>query len=309
MGLNASHKVLLFKIESTYGVDPVATGALNTMLVKNHTIAPMEGKDVDRQLDRTFFGADQMFPGEVRATMSFETELIGHGTVGTAPLFGPLLRAAAFAQVVVAVTSVTYNPISTGIESGTFDFYMAGARQLLRGARGDCTLETDVSGIPILKWNFTGLWSQPTDLAPVTPVYTGWQTPYLTNAANTTTFTVNGVAAKLRKFSLPFGNEVTPRYLQNLEEILITDSKAKIAMQIEALPLATLNPFALANAQTAFAVSLVYGVGAGKIVTINAPSCRMGRPKFAAQDKVLEWDLDIVPLPNAGNDQFTIAFT
>lgn len=309
MGLNSHHKVLLGKIEATYGVDPTPTGALNAVLTRNFAITPMDGKDVVRISDKPFFGDDPMLPSELKAMMTFETELIGHGTVGTAPLWGFLMRAAACAQVIVAITSVTYNPVSTGFESATFYFDMGGMRQIMKGARGTAVLATDVNGIPVIKWTFTGLWTQPTDLAPAVPVFTGFQQPYLTNDANTPTFTVNGVACLLRKFELDLGNQVAPRYLQNYEEIIISDTKAKIKLQIEALPLATLNPYALALAQTPFALNLVYGVGAGKIVTINAPSCRMGRPKHANQDNVLEWDLEMIPLAVAGNDQFRVIFT
>jgi hypothetical protein len=156
----------------------------------------------------------------------------------------------------------------------------------------------------------TGLYQKPTDTAGVVPTVSAFQQPLPVTKTNTPTFTINSVACVMRNFELDFGNVVQPRMLVGAEEVVISDSNEQITTQIEAVPLATLDPYALAAAQTSFAVNLVHGSGSGKIVTINAPTCRMMRPESIANEQnIVEWPLRITPLPNAGNDLFTITLT
>lgn len=310
-GFNWRIKTILLKIETSYGVDPTPTGAANAIQLSNVSLKPMDGQDVSRNLDRAFLGAQQQFPTGLMATLTGETELIGHATPGTLPGWGPLARISALAQVASPGVSVIYNPIAGPVfESGTVWFDVAGTRQVMLGCRATGMLKLNSQAIPVIAWTITGLWTQPVDQAPATPVLTAFQTPLIVNKANTPTFTINGVTCLLRNFELDLANQVTPRLLANSEEIVVSDSAGMISAQIEAVALATLNPFLLAKNQTSFAVNLVHGVGAGKIVTINAPTCRMMRPDgYAQEDNILEWPLRIIPLPNAGNDQFTITLT
>src|ERR1044072_5812257 len=99
-------KVLLAKIEATYGVDPAPTGGANAILATNCELRPMEGEDVSRQLERPFLGAQETVAVSLHSILTFSTELAGSGTAGVAPGWGPLARAAAMAQAIVADTSV-----------------------------------------------------------------------------------------------------------------------------------------------------------------------------------------------------------
>jgi hypothetical protein len=311
MALSSKKKVILAKIEITQGVDAVPTGALNAILMTNVNVTPMEGQDISRNLDFNYFGAEQELPSGLHGIITGSTELVGHAAVGTAPAWGVLARMCALQQVVNAGVSVVYTPISSGFESGTIYFEYAGTRQVLTGVRGTGVLTSNSQGIPVIAWTLKGQWSKPIDQAPSVPVLTNFQAPQISNKANTPTFSINGVnTILLRNFELDFANSVAVRLLQNYEGIEINDSNAMIKAQVEAVPLATLDPFALANNQTSFSLSLVHGVGAGKVVTIAAPNCRMKRiAGYQAQDNIVEWPLGITPLPNAGNDQFSITLT
>ena len=45
-----------------------------------------------------------------RVEVTFEVEMAGSGTAGTAPAFGPLLKACGNSETIVTDTSVTYAP-------------------------------------------------------------------------------------------------------------------------------------------------------------------------------------------------------
>lgn len=305
-------QALLCKTETVYGTDSAPTGAANAILCSNVKISPMNGSDVKRDFDRAYFGAKPTIPVGLHAKITFKVEAKGFGVAGTQPAFSPLLRAAKLAVTIVASTSVTYTPHSGTQESCTIYFNNDGTLYKMLGCRGSYTYEVDALGIVYLVFEMTGLFVQPSSAAlPVVPNGAQLtQLPQVASTANTPVFTVGGVSLALRKFVLDAGCEVKPRFLIGAEEIMIVDAAESISMTVAAVPLATFNPYALAAAATPQAISLVHGVGAGKICTLTIPSAQIMRPDgLEEQDGITEWTLKMTPLPTAGNDQFTIAFT
>ena len=77
-----------------------------------------------------------------------------------------------------------------------------------------------------------------------------------------------------------------------------------------AVQLATFDPFQRALDQSATALQLTHGTGAGKIATLDVHAAQMQRPQgLSTAQNVKEWPLRLVPLPQAGNDQFTLTLT
>lgn len=302
-------KILLLKMETTYGVDPTPLAA-NGILAKNVTYKPMEGEDVSRDLEFPYLAAQGMIPVGLRVVLEFETELVGSGTVGTAPAWGPLARLCAMSQTVNVGVSVVYAPVSESHESASCYFWVGGTRQVVKGIRGSGIIRLNAQGIPVVRWTLTGLYADPSETARVSPTLTSWKKPAVATHANTPVFTVNGVSLVMRSFELNFGNKVTPRLLIGREEIAIVDRAESIDIRVEAVPVSTLNPFALARAQTEVPIALTHGTAAGFIVAVAAPTSQLMRlPGYENQDDALEWPLGAIPLPAAGNDQFSITLT
>ena len=172
-------KILLAKIETTYGTDAAPTAALNAILATNVVYTPMEGSDVSRDLEQPYLGAQGTIPAELQAKLAFDVELSPSGTAGTAPAWGPLLRACAMAQTISAAVSVTYNPITDSHESLTVYFWIDTTRYVMLGARGNAKLMISAQGIPYIKYEFTSLYVQPAETARVIPVLTAFQKPQL----------------------------------------------------------------------------------------------------------------------------------
>jgi len=309
MALKWKSKALLIKIETTYGVDAVPTAGANAILALNVSLNPMEGDDVARDIEKPFFGANPTIPVNVRAQLSFDVELVGSGTAGAAPAFGPLLRMCAAAEVVTAGSKVEYTPITDNIESGSIYFYIDTVRHVLLGSAGTAVLKTNAQGIPVVSFTLTGLFSVPSDQAKVTPVLSAFQKPVVVSKANTPTFTIGGTPFVMREFSLDFGNDVQPRMLVGQEAILVVDRSEKVMAKVEAVSMATYNPFALALAQTTQAIQLIHGTVAGKKVQVDVASAQLQRPTgYENQQGIAEWPLSFVPLPTAGNDQWKLTF-
>lgn len=309
MALKFDTKILLAKLETTYGANSAPTG-VNGILAKDITLAPMEGSDVDRELERPFFGNDGTIPTELHATISFMVELVGSGTAGTAPLWAPLLRACGCAQVVTASTSVAYNPITDAPESATIYMFIESTLYAIVGTRGTVTFDINANGIPYLNFSMTGLFVAPTQATRITPQLSGFQKPQVASKANTPTFTLNSVPMVMRSFALDLGNQVEPRFLIGSEEILIVDRKEAVQTTVEAVPLTVLDPYALALAQAEVPITLVHGRTAGRIATLSIPRAQMQRPEgLQNAQKIAEWPLRFAPLPNIGNDQWTLTLT
>lgn len=303
-------KVIAAKIETTYGVDAAPTGLLNAIQAIEVKLSPMEGQDLDRAWERPQFGAEPTIPVDLHAKLNFKVELAGSGTAGTAPAWGPLLRACAMAQTLVAATSVTYNPITSGQESVSLYMFLDGARYVMLGTRGTAKLTIGASAIPYLEFELTGLFSQPTDVALPTVDVSAFKAPLAGTKANTPTFTLNAVALPMRSLSLDLGNTVEGRYLINAEEILISDKAEKLEVTIEQPALATFNPYALAAAQTPIPLVLLHGTVAGNKVQLNIPTLQLLRPGAPENRQgVIERSLQGLPLPVSGNDQFTLVLT
>lgn len=303
-------KIILCKLEATYGVDSAPTGALNAMLMTDVVLQPMEGEDVSRNLERPYLGAQESFPVGLRAVLTGSTELVGSGTPGTAPAWGPLARACALAEVVTPGTSVVYSPISDVHESVVIHFWIGNTRQILKGCRATAVVTINAQGVPVCRWTLTGLFADPAEFARAVPVFTPWKKPVIATTANTPVFTLGGVAFVMRTCEFNLGCDVQPRLLVGREEIMIVDRAEAISCSVEAVPLTTFDPFARAKALTPTAFAVTHGIAAGFITAVTAAVCAVNRlTGYENQQNALEWPLRFTPLPVAGNDQYAITLT
>lgn len=311
MGIKWRAKILLVKIESSYGVDAAPLGSANAILATNIDLSPMEGSDVSRELDKAALGADATIPTELHARLRFSVEIAPSGAAGTAPAWGPILRACGVAEVISASTSVTYNPVTDGHESATIHLYIGATLYKLVGARGTAKLDFTAQGIPKIDFDMMGLFVKPAEGTRPTADTSAFQKPQLVTDTNTPTFTIGGTNFVMRSAMLDLANQVEGRFLVGKEEISITEREDVFETTVEAVAITTFDPFQAALDQSELAVSLVHGTGAGKIATLAIPRAQMQRPQgLTNAQQIKEWPLRMVPLPSAsGNDQWTLTLT
>jgi hypothetical protein len=101
MSLSNRKRIILVKIEPTYGIDSVPT-APDAVLCSTLEITPLEGTSVERSFIRPYFGASGSIRVENFASVAFETEIAGSGTAGTAPEWASLIKAANFSETITA---------------------------------------------------------------------------------------------------------------------------------------------------------------------------------------------------------------
>lgn len=299
-------KMLLAKIETTYGVDATPTGAANAILTKDLSINLMQGNTVERNVDRTTLGGDIAIHVAPYTTVSFSVELASSGAAGTAPAWGPLLQACGLSETLVASTTATYAPVSTGFKSVTLYFHIDGLLHKLLGCRGTFTVSMDPGSLPYLNFTFTGIRAAPTDTALPTPTLTAFKTPLAVNKANTPTFSLHGFAATVEKFTFDFANEITYRNVVGDESVMLVDRKPTGSVSLEEQALATKNFHSLTLDSTLGALQVVHGTTAGSIIQIDAPKVQLLSPTYADSNGVLMLNMNLSFTPNAGDDELII---
>lgn len=305
-------RTLLAKIEGTYGTDPTPTGVANAMLVKNLDIQPLKLDYAPRDdVALSFFGRLAPKTAYKWYEISFDVEISGAAAAGTAPPYGPLLRACALGETIVASTSVTYAPVSASLESVTLYANKDGMNYKLTGCRGSVQVVFQNGEIPVYRFRFLGLYNAATDTALPSLTLTAWQTPKPMNKTNTTSISLHSYSCGLWAASVDLANSAgyVP-FPGGSEQVFITQRAPAGAVEIEYPTIAQKDYHAIADSGAEGSFSFVHGSGAGTIFTLTAAQTRLTNPRSGAQRGIRTLSMDLVLAPTlAGNNELSIAYT
>ncbi len=299
---------MLAKIESAYATDASPTAALNAILTRNISVTPMAGDDIQRELDRPFFGNAQTIAGEKHVELTVEVELAGSGAAGTAPAWAPLLRACGFAETVNAGTDVTYNPITGGEESLTAYINRDSKLHKFTGGRGSVSFSLDVNSIPVMSFSFKGLVEPVAEQSmPSNADFSSYQVPLPVTTSNTPTFSLHGAGLSFNTLSIDMANDVVKHQVVGAgSSIEINGRSPSGSVTVEEPDLATINLYDKALAGDLGALQLVHGKTAGNIVQIDCPKVGTGSPSESDLSGVQMLQLNLTINPDAGNDELVL---
>jgi len=311
MPLLSRKRLILAKTESTYGTDPTPSGSSDAILVRNLEVTPLQADVVSRDLIRPYLGNSDQLLANTRVELTFEVELAGSGTAGTAPAYGPVLKACGLSETVVATTSVTYAPVSASFSSCTIYFHNDGIRHKLTGCRGSFSVNAEVGQIPVISFTMAGIYNAPTDTALPTPTYANQAAPLIFKNGNTSNFSIFSYSGCLQSLSFEVANEVIYRELVGCnKEVLITNRAPSGTAVIEAPTIATKDFFTIANGSTTGSITFQHGATGGNIVTFTTAQSDIGSPTYSDQDGIQMLNLPYLAIPSsAGNDELSLAFT
>ena len=111
-----NRRVLLAAVEAVPGVAETLTGA-DAILIENLQMSYVNERMNERPAIRQSFGKLAAIYGGSLAQVTFDIEIKGSGTAGTAPEAGALLQAVGMSETIVATTSVTYAMTSTALST------------------------------------------------------------------------------------------------------------------------------------------------------------------------------------------------
>jgi hypothetical protein len=310
MPLLERKRVILAKTESTYGTDPTPTGVADAVLVRNLSVTPQDADFTNRDLVRPYLGRSEQLPSGIRAMIEFEVEMAASGTAGTAPAYGSLLKACGLGETVVAVTSVTYAPVSTNFSSVTIYYNNDGVLHKMTGCRGTVSLSMRVKDIPVFRFSFTGIYQAVTDTAAPTPTYTAYKTPLPVTNANTTPFTLHSFSGIMSELTIDVANSVTHRTLVGgSESVLITDREPVGSVIIEATTVAQKDWWTIARNGTLGGLAITHGTVAGQKVQVASSTVQLTRPVYQDMDGVTMLQMGMNFVPSTGNDELSFIFT
>lgn len=302
---------VLFKIETTEGTDAVPTAAANAFLTFNAAIE-WQADSAKRMADKPYFTAEDEIETGDRIKLSFEADLLGNSAVGTSSPISPIIQCCGFAEVLVATTSSTFNPLTSGIPSASFYFYQGDKQFKVTGARGDMQIERSPSNFGKATFTFTGMVDgtvSPIQGAAPTPTLTAFRAAPVITPANWVV-SANGVNVECVKHALNLGNSVN--YIPTSENgrVMITDRKPSGTLSILLPDITSFNPWLLAQNRTRIVVADTLTGGASLNSAINLPTVQLLKPKkFTDMKGGIQVDIPYVPYPTSGNDELNIVFT
>jgi hypothetical protein len=196
------------------------------------------------------------------------------------------------------------------LESASIYLYFAGSVHKLLGARGSFRWEINANGLPVFRFTFKGLMAPVASAALPAPLtVTAWKAPQTVNKTNTTIFTVHGYACTAQSFQGDINNQIEVRALIGQESIESVDRKPTGSALIVSPDFTVKDFFSIATNRTRNAVQVKHGVGAGSIITFDAPAVEVGRPGYSQDQGEIMMNLPLLFAPNLGNDELKITLT
>lgn len=302
--------LLLAKKEVTYGLDSAPVVGTNAVLTEWPTAEPVVTA-LERANTRSFLGAFPKVNVGEAIKIKFTTEVKGSGTAGTAPEVSPLFQACGFTETIVPATSVTYTPNSNILtaDSCTIWFYFDGMVHKVAGCRGTFGLEAKASQYAKINWEFTGIYQKAADLALATGTYQTTVPPKFVSAL----LAIDSYAAIVENFKVNIGNEIAKRVSANeATGILSYFIKARnVTGEIdpELVTIATKDFWATLDNSSQVAFTAKVAGAAGNILTITGPKVQVTNLSYGDRDNLMTYQMPLVFVPNAGNDEVSFAYT
>jgi len=299
--------VLLAKIETTSGTDAIPTGAANAILVRQVNVQPLVAENVPRNLIRAYFGNSDQLPAGIHSELDFEVELAGSGAAGTAPAWGPLMRACGMSETITAATDVKYAPITGSNETVSIYAHIDGLLHKLLGCMGTVAFDITSKGIPVMRYKFLGAFNPVTDASnPAGVDYTKFKRPVLVNKTNTATWSMHGYTGPLQALQLDLANTLVWRSLIGYEGVAQTDRQVAGSINMELNTVAVKDWWLTVRDALTASLSITHGTVPGNIVKFDAPQVQLSNPAYTDQDGVAMMTANLIVTPSAGNDELVI---
>jgi len=308
--------VITAAIEATAGSDASPTGAANAVLAFDVNIDPLDAQNIKRTLMRGYFGGSDELVGPGSVKVSFSMELAGSGTAGTAPAWGAVVQACAFAEGTLATPArVEYTPVSTLLKTVSMYYYDDGVRHKVLGAMGNLSISAKVGERPLLKCEFTGL-DGGIAAAMTTGTYTAWKKPVAMTKANVIDITLgatyaNGVLTGGTVYpstglDVNLANAVSFEPLLSEESVDITDREPVGNVELKLTAAEEVAFYAQVKTNATQSMAITIGTVAGNKIIVFMPSVQLRKPKKVDRNgkRLVGYEVGVLPL--TGNDEIFI---
>ena len=307
MSMLTRKKVLLAKLETTYGSDPTPTAASNAILAIEPDIKE-NFSPFDRGIHLSTLSNKPSLSQTQYSDITFRCELKGSGTPGTPPRMGALLQACSMSETIVSGTSVTYAPTSSNQQSVYLYLYADGRLHKVAGCVGSWKLTCPPGGIAVFDFNFSGKYVAATSAAIVTGTYD--QDPPQCKSCSVTYNSYTDFIP--RQIELDLANTLAQRPNLNsstgLEGFFVTSRKPTMVIDVESTIVASYNfrSDAMTNQRE---VAWQVGSVAGNICSITVPKYNITTVEYQDGDGILLDKVTGECTVNSADDEIELVFT
>lgn len=304
--------VVLVKDEVTYNTDSVPVAGTNAVLIEDVKWSFEGAKMYQQKPVRPSLAQLRPLYAGTLMKIDGKVEMKGAPAAGTVPEIGAVLRSAGFSETVVAVTSVTYKPVSdpTLHKSSSLYFYDDGLLLKLTGCRAKCSFNFNVATAPMMHVEWTGHFVSVTDVALPTPTYTSQLPVPLVNMP----FTIGAYAAVISKLDFDLGNEIVfPTSIAAADgygEVQIVGRKLTGSIDPLRVAIATKNFISQWQAGTTLALDTgVIGSVAGNRLQVTMPIVTYTAVGRGNRSQFGVYEMKFHAAESAGDDEVSIIFT
>lgn len=204
------------------------------------------------------------------------------------------------------VTGIEYKPVSEGFESITLYYNVDGVLHKTTGAYGNVEFNLTAKQIPVMRFQFTGLYISPEDEAAPAVDFTSFMIPELANSQNTPGFDLLGYSSCLESMSLNMNNDVQYITLIGCESVKILNRTPSGTLIFEAPTIAEKDFFTDVKNSVSGAMALDHGAKLGYKVSIDCPAVLLGNPSYQDSNGVQVLNAPFTINPVSGNDEIVL---
>lgn len=311
--MKSERKLVMAKIETVPGTEAVPAAASDSFMAIDFKWGNAAKSQTDQyEYANGGYGSRESFMVNQYRECSFDLPVMGGGTpLGSnypAPILA-LYRACGHAAVVVASTSVTFNPISAGEEAATLYINEDGYLRKMIMARGSMKWMFAEGKVPRASASLLGLYNTPTDVAMPSPTFPTLQKPVGYNKANTA-LTLGALTLRCKSVELDEARTHSYRNLSNVEDIVPSDCRPMLTLSFELPTAAQKNVYQDLETTLTQAFAMTHGTVAGNRFAINAARAQLVDLNEEKDRGVIFVTAKLELLPSsAQNDQYAIQIT
>ena len=267
-------RAILAAMETEYGtaVVPLAASAVEAFEINAN---PLAGQTQTKRVAGGMAGARRVFRVGEHQTLQVGVPLAGADAAGAAPRWGLLARMCGLGQAVVADTSVTYEPVSDGYESGTVYYHQDAVLHRLLGVRGTSSINIPAKDEPFVRFELTGLYTAVTAGTLPTVSFAGVPNALVPSSETVSVCTLFDETVIMESFVGNFGHQVTARHRVNHEAVTIDDTVSTATIVIEEPAITAFDWWSLPQSREMGTFALSHGLAAGNTVSIAAPKVQI----------------------------------
>lgn len=303
-----AQRLIREKIEVTPGT-AVATAAVDALLARNGTFRNLDADAQQRDFLVGIEGAQGEDLSNKTSGAEYEIEAAPPAVAGAAPLYAHLLRSSGW-DLTMDDTDAVFTPMnpSAEIPSCTMMLKNGSVQQVIAGVRSPVSFTAEVNRKAFFKFNRRGRYVAPVAHVQEAHDFSGWPRAIDCTPENMFAFTLGGTKLCVRSFNWTDNRTITVDKYMNCAGAELGPRRFTGQMVVKWPAIGAKDLIAQCEAEITEPLIWTLGTVAGKTISMSCPKVQI---KWAGETNIdgdLGATLDLIFLPDAGDDEIEIRF-